>query len=445
MNNYNIALDINSGAVHVLDDVAFDVLGLYKSSTREEIFNSLAYSQNEIVEAINELKGLESAGTLFSEDAYAGLLDEINGREPVVKAICLHVTHDCNLTCKYCFADEGGYKGSRSLMSFETGKAALDFLIRNSGGRRNLEVDFFGGEPLMNFDVVKKLVEYARAEEKKHNKNFRFTVTTNGLLLTEEIQSYINENMHNVVLSIDGRKEINDNMRKTKTGGGSYDIIMPKFKKLADSRGQTNYYVRGTFTKGNLDFSGDVLHLADEGFKQISVEPVVADASEAYAIQVQDLDMVFKEYEALALKIISRKKNNQDFNFFHFMLDLEGGPCVSKRIAGCGAGTEYLAVAPNGGLYPCHQFVGNEEFKIGDIYSGIKNHSLTEEFEKCNVYTKEACKECFAKFYCSGGCLSNAYNFNKSIQKPYEIGCQMQRKRVECAIMLKAHEAFASL
>ncbi len=441
LNGYNIVLDINSGAIHIVDDITFDILDYYKNKSEEEILETLDYPKEEILEAISELKKLETEDILFSEDIYENLLDEVEKREPVVKAICLNITHDCNLKCKYCFAGEGEYHGERSLMSFEVGKAAFDFLLKNSGSRRNLEVDFFGGEPLMNFDVVKKLVEYGRAEEKKYNKNFRFTITTNGILLDDEIQNFINENMSNVVLSLDGRKEVNDRMRVNKSGGGSYDKILPKYKKLADSRNQNNYYIRGTFTRENLDFSDDVMHFVDEGFKQISIEPVVAQDSEDYSIREEDLEGIYQEYEKLALKIIERKEKGEDFNFFHFMLDLEGGPCVSKRIVGCGAGTEYLSITPSGDLYPCHQFVGNQEFKVGDIYNGIQKNDLVKEFGDCNVYKKSECKECFAKFYCSGGCLSNAYNFNESIYKPYEIGCKLQRKRIECAIMLKVHEA----
>ncbi len=360
------------------------------------------------------------------------------GSFTVVKALCLHIAHDCNLACRYCFAEEGEYHGRRAVMSYEVGKAALDFLIKNSGNRRNLEVDFFGGEPLMNFEVVKKLVAYGREQEKIHNKNFRFTLTTNGVLLNDEIMEFANQEMANVVLSIDGRKEVNDRMRPFRKGAGSYDLIVPKFQKFAESRNQEKYYVRGTFTHNNLDFSEDVLHLADLGFRQISVEPVVAEPTESYALQEEDLPRLFEEYDRLAQELIRRQKENRGFHFFHFMIDLEGGPCVAKRLSGCGSGTEYLAVTPWGDLYPCHQFVGNEEFLMGNVTEGVKNLQLQKEFKSCNVYAKEKCRNCFAKFYCSGGCAANSWNFHGSITDAYDIGCELQKKRIECAIMIKA-------
>jgi uncharacterized protein len=326
-------------------------------------------------------------------------------------------------------------------MSAEVGKRAIDFLIRSSGNRRNLEVDFFGGEPTLNFDVVKQIVVYARGLEKEHNKNFRFTLTTNGVLLDDAMISYINENMHNVVLSIDGRKETNDTMRKRIGGQGSYDLIVPKFQKLAESRNQNNYYVRGTFTRNNLDFSKDVLHLAELGFKQISVEPVVGDDAMDYTLKQEDLPFLYQEYENLATEILKSRKEGKRFNFFHFMIDLSGGPCVAKRLAGCGAGAEYLAVTPDGDLYPCHQFTGIEEFKMGDVDSGVINTEKRDDFDKCNVYAKEDCKACWAKFYCSGGCAANAFQTNGDVLKPYQLGCDLQRKRIECAIMIKAAEA----
>lgn len=323
-------------------------------------------------------------------------------------------------------------------MPYEVGKAALDFLIKASGNRRNLEVDFFGGEPLMNFEVVKKLVAYGREQEKLHDKNFRFTLTTNGVLLNDEVMEFANQEMANVVLSIDGRKEVNDNMRPFRNGTGSYGMIVPKFQKFADSRNQEKYYVRGTFTHNNLDFSKDVLHLADLGFQQISVEPVVAEPSQSYALQKEDLPKLFEEYDKLAVELVERQKEGRGFNFFHFMIDLEGGPCVAKRLSGCGSGTEYLAVTPWGDLYPCHQFVGNEEFLMGNVEEGVKNIPLQKEFKRCNVYAKEKCRDCFAKFYCSGGCAANSWNFHGKITDTYEIGCELQKKRIECAIMVKA-------
>ncbi len=445
MNGFNIVLDVNSGAVHVVDDIAFEVLDFYKEKSENtyEIIEALKdkYSEKSIMEAIEEISELEKNDTLFSEDIYEDVIPKIEKRNPVVKALCLHVAHDCNLKCGYCFAEEGEYHGKRSLMSFDTGKKAIDFLIKASGGRKNLEVDFFGGEPLMNFDVVKQIVEYARSVEKENNKNFRFTITTNGILLNDDILEYINQNMHNVVLSIDGRKEVNDKMRVRADGRGSYDTIAPKFKKVAESRNQKDYYVRGTFTRNNLDFSKDVLHLADLGFKQISVEPVVADEKESYSLRKEDLPVLFKEYENLAKEMIKRKKEGGSFNFFHFMIDLTGGPCVTKRLVGCGSGSEYLAVTPEGDLYPCHQFVGMERFKMGNVSKGDVNGKIRAEFENCNVYSKPECKKCWAKFYCSGGCIANSFNTNGDFITPYEIGCELQRKRTECAIMIKVAES----
>lgn len=442
MNGINVLMDIYSGAVHAVDDVAYDIADLYPEMNADELAEKFAdkYSREQIDEAVEELKELKDAGMLYTEDEYEGVLEQVKNRAPVVKALCLHVAHDCNLKCRYCFAEEGEYHGKRSLMSAEVGKKAIDFIIANSGKRRNLEVDFFGGEPLMNFDVVKEIVKYGREQEKLHDKNFRFTITTNGILLDDEKQKYINENMHNVVLSLDGRKEVNDYMRPRAGGQGSYDIIVPKFQKLAESRNQTDYYLRGTFTHNNLDFSKDVFHIADDlGFKQVSVEPVVAEATESYAITEDDLDTIFEEYEKLAEQLYIRHKTGEkDFNFFHFMVDLTGGPCIAKRLSGCGSGTEYLAVTPEGDLYPCHQFVGQEEYKIGSVYTGIENTAIREEFANCNVYTKPDCKKCWAKFYCSGGCMANACHYAGDIMGTYEIGCKLQRKRIECAIMIKA-------
>lgn len=445
MNGYNIVLDVNSGSIHSVDEVVYDLLDYYKKEKIEDILEILKnkYSNEEIKEAYNEIKELEENKVLFSPDVYEGILEQVDKRQPVVKALCLHIAHDCNLKCKYCFAEEGEYHGKRSLMSAEVGKKAIDFLIENSGKRKNLEIDFFGGEPLMNFDVVKEIVEYGRSVEKEHNKNFRFTITTNGILLTDEIADYINKNMHNAVLSLDGRKEVNDKMRVRVGGQGSYDNIVPKFVKMAEDRNQMDYYVRGTFTRNNLDFSKDVLHLADLGFKQISVEPVVTDEKEDYAIKKEDLPTIYAEYENLAKEIIKRKKEGKWFNFFHFMIDLTGGPCVAKRLVGCGSGTEYLAVAPEGDLFPCHQFVGQEQFKVGNVFNGIENKNIRKDFEKCNVYSKPACKSCWAKFYCSGGCSASSNNMHNDLITPYEIGCQLQKKRTECSIMIKVDEAYS--
>ena len=441
MYDTNIVLDINSGAVHVFDAAAYDVVDLYKTMSKEQILETLKtkYNGQDISDAYDEVSSLEKQGLLFSEDSYSDAIAKWE-RKPVVKALCLHICHDCNLRCKYCFASTGSFGGHRTMMDAETGKKAIDFLIEKSAGRRNLEVDFFGGEPLMNFDVVKQIVEYARIREKEAGKNFRFTITTNALLLNEDNKSFINENMHNVVLSIDGRSETNDRMRPRVDGTGTYNSILPKIKDMAESRNQDNYYVRGTFTRENLDFAEDVLHLADEGFKQISVEPVVAAKDSGYDIREQDLDKLFSEYERLAYEDVKRGREDKGFNFFHFMVDLQQGPCVIKRLGGCGSGHEYLAVTPEGDLYPCHQFVGDEKFKMGNIHQGEFNSSFQKHFQKSNVYTKKDCSECWAKFYCSGGCAANAYQFNNDINVPYRIGCELEKKRVECAIWIKTQE-----
>ena len=442
-NGYDIVLDVNSGAIHVVDDVTYDVIGMFEEHSAGEIIAALKdrYPETEIKEAIEEVQTLKDNGDLFTEDSYETYITDFKKRPTVVKALCLHIAHDCNLACQYCFAEEGEYHGRRALMSYETGKQALDLLVANSGNRRNLDVDFFGGEPLMNFDVVKQLVAYGREIEKTQDKHFRFTLTTNGVLLNDDIMEFANKEMDNVVLSIDGRKEVNDRMRPFRKGAGSYDLIVPKFQKFADSRNQEKYYVRGTFTHYNTDFSNDVLHLADLGFKQISVEPVVAQETDPYAIQEADLPQLFEEYDKLAAEMVKRHGTDKDFNFFHFMIDLEGGPCVAKRLSGCGSGTEYLAVTPWGDLYPCHQFVGNEDFLMGNVWDGVQKTEIRDEFKCCNVYAKEKCRKCFARFYCSGGCAANSYNFHGNILDAYDIGCELQRKRVECAIMIKAAEA----
>lgn len=439
-NGYNIVLDVNSGAIHVVDDVTYDVIELFEDNSAKEIIEKLVdrYPQTEIEEAIQEVNELKDNEELFTEDTYKERIIDFKKRQTVVKALCLHIAHDCNLACRYCFAEEGEYHGRRALMSYETGKQALDFLIANSGSRRNLEVDFFGGEPLMNWDVVKQLVAYGREQEKLHDKHFRFTLTTNGVLLNDEIMEFANNEMDNVVLSIDGRKEVHDRMRPFRKGAGSYDLIVPKFQKFAESRHQDKYYVRGTYTHFNTDFSKDVLHLADLGFKQISVEPVVAQPTDEYALKESDLPVLFDEYDRLAAEMVKRNKAGNGFNFFHFMIDLNGGPCVAKRLSGCGSGTEYLAVTPWGDLYPCHQFVGQDDFLMGNVDDGIVKPEIADDFRSCNVYSKDKCRNCFAKFYCSGGCMANSYNFHGTIHDTYEIGCEMQRKRVECAIMMKA-------
>ncbi len=453
-NGYHIVLDVNSGSVHVVDAVAYDVIPIVKTALQDgmsdaaEISDMAAresgYNTEECREAVQEILELKEAGMLFTEDKYKDYIFDFKNRETVVKALCLHVAHDCNLACRYCFAEEGEYHGRRALMSFAVGKKALDFLVRNSGNRVNLEVDFFGGEPLMNWQVVKELVAYGRSLEEPYHKKFRFTLTTNGVLLDDAIQEFLNREMANVVLSIDGRRKVNDRMRPFRGGQGSYDRIVPKFRKLAESRGQKNYYVRGTFTRHNLDFAEDVLHLADLGFEQISVEPVVAPDCEEYAIREEDVPRILAEYDRLALALLQRKKEGKSVHFFHFMIDLEGGPCVAKRLSGCGSGTEYLAVTPWGDFYPCHQFVGQEKFLMGNVEEGIINTDIRDQFKNCNVYAKEKCRDCFARFYCSGGCAANSYNSHGTIDDVYDIGCELQRKRIECAIMLKAAAAKTS-
>jgi len=435
-----VIMDIYSGAIHIVDKLVYEMVDDFQNNTKQALVEKYkkTYPDVAVLEAINEIQGLIDQDMLFTEDVYEDLIPAFKNRNPVVKAMCLHVAHDCNLACSYCFAGDGDYHGPKGLMSVEVGKAAMDYLVENSGNRRNLEVDFFGGEPLMNFEMVKEIVTYARSIEKEANKNFRFTITTNGVLLDDEKQAYINENMCNVVLSIDGRKKVHDYVRKTRTGKGSYDLIMPKFQKLAETRGQKDYFVRGTFTRYNLDFAKDVMHLADLGFKEISMEPVVAPLDMPYAIQEEDLPKLYAEYESLAKQMLQRKKDNKDFNFFHFNIDLSQGPCAHKRLAGCGSGTEYLAVTPEGDLYPCHQFVGMPEFKMGNVYQGITDTTIGEQFAQCHVYSKPKCKDCWAKFYCSGGCVANAYNFSNDIHDTYDIGCKLQRKRIECAIGIQA-------
>ena len=407
-----------------------------KKAVREALV--CKYSAEDIEDALSDIQELIDAEELFAADIYKDYVIDFKKRQTVVKALCLHIAHDCNLACKYCFAEEGEYHGRRALMSFEVGKKALDFLIANSGNRINLEVDFFGGEPLMNWNVVKQLVEYGRSQEKEHNKKFRFTLTTNGVLLNNEIMEFCNREMSNVVLSLDGRPEVNDRMRPFRNGKGSYELIVPKFQKFAKSRGEKDYFVRGTFTRNNLDFGNDVLHYADLGFEKLSMEPVVAAPEEPYSIREEDLTQIMDEYDRLAKEFVKRQKEGRGFKFFHFMLDLSQGPCVAKRLSGCGSGTEYLAVTPWGDLYPCHQFVGNEEFLLGNVDTGVVNTKVRDEFKLCNVYAKEKCKNCFARFYCSGGCAANSFNFHGSITDAYDIGCEMQKKRIECAIMIRA-------
>lgn len=452
-NGYYIILDVNSGSVHSADALLYDAVKVLadlvpdmekpmplSSEQKQAVRDALAgqYEAGDVEEALEDIQALIDAEELFAADVYKDYVMDFKKRQTVVKALCLHIAHDCNLACQYCFAEEGEYHGRRALMSFEVGKKALDFLIANSGNRVNLEVDFFGGEPLLNWDVVKQLVEYGRSREEECHKKFRFTLTTNGVLLNDEIMEFCNREMSNVVLSLDGRKEVNDRMRPFRNGTGSYDLIVPKFQKFAKSRGTKDYFVRGTFTRNNLDFSEDVLHFADLGFEKLSMEPVVSDPKEPYSIREEDLPKIMEEYDKLAKEFIRRKKEGRGFQFFHFMIDLSQGPCVAKRLSGCGSGTEYLAVTPWGDLYPCHQFVGMEDFLLGNVDEGITNPAVRDEFKLCNVYAKDKCKDCFARFYCSGGCAANAYNFSGDITGAYEIGCEMQKKRIECAIMIRA-------
>ena len=443
MNGYNIVVDVNGGAVHVVDDVTYRVLDYYEDKKVEDIVDLLAgeFSEDKVREAYEEIEGLVEEGLLYSEDEYEFHPSFVN-RQPVVKALCLNVAHDCNLKCKYCFAKQGDFGGKAELMPLEVGKKAIDYLIANSGSRKNLEIDFFGGEPLMNWEVVKALVAYGREVEKPAGKNIRYTITTNGVLLDDEKIDFINEHMHNVVLSLDGRKEVNDGMRLTLNDKGSYDLIVPKFQKLVAQRPKDKYYyVRGTFTRDNLDFSKDVNHFYDLGFELTSVEPVVDDETNPFALREEDLPKIFEEYENYAAELAERQLKGEKNKFFHFTIDLNQGPCVIKRITGCGAGNEYISVVPNGDIYPCHQFVGEEKYLMGNVWDGVKRTDLCKEFKNCNVYAKEKCQNCFAKFYCSGGCAANSYNFHGSINDVYELGCELQRKRVECAIMLKAAEA----
>lgn len=453
MKGYNIIIDQNSGCVHSVDEVAYDIINMFETEPKEKIkaFILDKYSKRDDVTpedidlCFEDIEALIKDGRLFAKDAFENSALDFKKRQGVLKAICLHVAHDCNLACKYCFAGKGEYDGPKGLMSFETGKRALDFLVEKSGTRKNLEVDFFGGEPLLNWEVCKKLVEYGRSIEKEHGKNFRFTLTTNGVLVNDEVIDFCNREMGNVVLSLDGRKETHDRLRTTCNGKGSYDLIVDKFKKFANARNQADYYMRGTYTHYNTDFSKDIIHMADLGFKELSIEPVVSDPTEPYALKENDLPILKEQYEILADEMLRRYRNGNGFTFYHYMIDLNSGPCIVKRISGCGVGTEYMAVTPSGELYPCHQFVGDEKFLLGDIWKGVTNTAILDEFKGCNVYSHPECKDCFAKLYCSGGCAANAYHTTGSLNGIYEFGCELHRKRIECAIMLKVAEAEENL
>lgn len=448
LHGYNIVLDVYSGSVHCVDDATYDIIGMYENTEpykiaaiiSEKYKDSPDVTEEEIYSCIRDIGELKEQGKLFSQDIYENVKLKLDSRETVVKALCLHVAHTCNLNCNYCFASQGKYKGERALMSFDVGKQALDFLIANSGSHVNLEVDFFGGEPLMNWDVVKKLVAYARSREKECNKNFRFTLTTNGVLIDDDVIDFADKEMYNVVLSLDGRKEVHDRLRKNYAGEGSYDLIVPKFKRLVEKRGNKGYYVRGTFTHNNTDFVNDILHMADLGFDQLSMEPVVCSPGDEYALTEEDMPVLLEQYELLADEMLNRGREGKGFVFYHYMIDLAGGPCIYKRISGCGSGTEYMAVTPWGELFPCHQFVGEEKYSLGDVWNGINNKAIQDEFKKCNVYSHPECADCWAKLYCSGGCAANAYHATGNITGIYEYGCRLFRKRMECAIMLKAAE-----
>ena len=448
LNGYNIVLDIYSGSVHAVDEIAYDMIAMYEHSDKQTIIDAMMekyagredVTPEELAECYDDITTLKEQGKLFAPDVYRDKAFDFKNRNTVVKALCLHVAHTCNLNCEYCFAAQGKYHGERAVMSLEVGKAAIDFLIKHSGTRRNLEVDFFGGEPLMNFDVVKEIVAYARSIEKQHNKNFRFTLTTNGVLVDDEVIEWANRECHNVVLSLDGREEVHDRLRKTVNGKGSYATIVPKFRHFVQKREGKGYYLRGTYTHNNPDFTNDIFHMLDLGFDQLSMEPVVCAPEDPYALTKEDLPVLFEQYEILAKAQIDRRREGRPFTFYHYMLNLEHGPCVYKRISGCGSGTEYMAVTPWGDLYPCHQFVGEEEYKLGDLWTGVTNTALRDEFKLCNAYARPDCADCWARMYCSGGCAANAYHATGSITGVYEYGCELFRKRMECAIMVKVAE-----
>ena len=448
LNGCNIVLDTVSGAIHSVDEVAYDIISMYKTHSENEIAEEIlkrygdSVTRKDVEECLEDIAQLEADGQLFTQDNYADMAGTLKERSgDVVKALCLHVAHTCNLNCAYCFASQGRFHGERALMSFEVGKQALDYLVAHSGTRHNLEVDFFGGEPLMNWDVVKQLVHYARSIEKEAGKNFRFTLTTNGMLIDDDVIDFVNREMSNVVLSLDGRKEIHDRLRVDYKGEGSYDRIVPKFQKLVKARGNTRYYMRGTFTHANPDFTKDLFHMADLGFTELSMEPVVCAPDDPAALTPEDIEIVKDQYEILALDMLRREREGKPITFYHYMIDLEAGPCIYKRLSGCGSGTEYMAVTPWGDLYPCHQFVGDSAYKLGDVWQGVTNTALREQFRACNAYSRPDCKDCWARLYCSGGCAANAYHASGSISGIYKPGCELFKKRMECAIMMKVVEA----
>ena len=445
LNGYNIVIDAFSGSVHCVDDAAYDVIEMYGKCGKDEIVRKITekygLTERGVLSCLDDVEKLKAEKQLFCEDIYADKADMLKSKNNEVKALCLHIAHTCNLNCSYCFAGQGKYKGDRALMSFEVGKQAIDFLIENSGSRKNLEVDFFGGEPLMNFEVVKKIVEYCRSVEKEKGKNFRFTLTTNGVLLDDDVTDFCNREMNNVVLSLDGRREVHDRFRKDYKGNGSYDIIVPKFLDFVKKRGDKSYYIRGTYTHKNTDFTNDIFHMADLGFTELSMEPVVCAPDDESALTKEDLPILFRQYEILAEEMIKRDSEGRGFNFYHYTIDLENGPCIYKRISGCGSGTEYMAVTPWGEFFPCHQFVGDEKYSMGNVWDGVKNTGLREKFRKCNAYSRPECRDCWAKLYCSGGCAANAYHAAGDIEKVYEYGCELFKKRMECAIMIQVDRA----
>ena len=449
LNGYNIVLDVFSGSVHTVDDLAYDIIALFEGHTEEEIVAAMLdkyaadpeIDRAEIEACLADVRELRDAGKLFTADCYEEHACDLKNRSRAIKALCLHVAHTCNLNCEYCFAAQGRYHGERALMSFEVGKQALDFLIANSGNQKNLEVDFFGGEPLMNWDVCKQLVAYGRSREAETGKHFRFTLTTNGLLIDDDVIDFANREMNNVVLSLDGRKEVHDALRQTVGGKGSYDTIVPKFQKFVESRGDREYYIRGTYTHANTDFTNDLFHMADLGFRRLSMEPVVCDPKEPYALTEEDLPVLMEQYEILAKEMLKREKAGEALVFYHYMIDLTGGPCIYKRLSGCGSGTEYLSVTPTGELYPCHQFVGEPEYLMGNVWDGVQNDAMREKFKSCNAYARPGCRDCWAKLYCSGGCAANAYHATGDITGTYEYGCELFKKRMECAVMIKVAES----
>lgn len=453
LNGYNIVLDTYSGSVHVVDNLAYDLIALYENTSPEEMKALMEekyaedpdITEDSILETIGDIDALKREGKLFSEDAYKDLSINLSKRRTFIKALCLNVAHTCNLSCDYCFASQGKYNGERGIMSAEVGQRAIDFLIEQSGYHRNLDVDFFGGEPLMAWDVVKEIVAYARSKEKDYKKIFRFTFTTNGVLLNDAVTEFLNKEMYNVVLSLDGRKEVHDRLRRTVNGKGSYDVIVPKFREFLKKRGDKEYYVRGTYTRNNIDFTNDIFHIADLGFDKLSMEPVIGDRKEPYVLREEDLPEIYNQYEILAKEMLKREENGNGFTFYHYMLDLSEGPCVQKRISGCGSGTEYFAVTPWGELFPCHQFVGDKEFSMGNIWDGISKPELQEEFKECNCYSKSECHDCWAKLYCSGGCTANALHATGSIKGTDKFSCDVFKKRVECAMMVKVAQSIRAM